>query len=132
LLDVAAASGIYTHRELSDRSGIDGDARLALRFVLLIVSVANARAVMFDAIVSSTALAMGLRNAVVRKLGVADHYGIDLTIAGLAADSTLGDSNPRWRHRRRRTAPVLSCRALVGMRRNSDASAFGRIDSTSV
>jgi uncharacterized membrane protein YoaK (UPF0700 family) len=52
--------------------------------------------------VASTAFAMGLRNAVVRKLGVADLTTtvLTLTIAGLAADSTLaGDNNPHWRRR---------------------------------
>jgi uncharacterized membrane protein YoaK (UPF0700 family) len=47
-------------------------------------------------------IAMGLRTAVVRKLGVADLTTtvLTLTIAGLAADSALaGDSNPRWRRR---------------------------------
>jgi uncharacterized membrane protein YoaK (UPF0700 family) len=44
---------------------------------------------MFDGVVAATAMAMGLRNAVVRKLGVADLTTtvLTLTIAGLAADS---------------------------------------------
>ena len=45
---------------------------------------------------------MGLRNAVVRKLGVADLTTtvLTLTITGLAADSRLaGGDNPRWQRR---------------------------------
>jgi uncharacterized membrane protein YoaK (UPF0700 family) len=59
-------------------------------------------AILDGVVVASTAIAMGLRNAVVRKLGVADLTTtvLTLTIAGLAADSGLaGDSNPRWRRR---------------------------------
>src|SRR6266853_3279041 len=60
------------------------------------------------AIVLSTALAMGLRNAVVRKLAVPDLTTtvLTLTITGLAADSSLaGGDNPRWQ---RRGAAILA------------------------
>ncbi len=53
-------------------------------------------------IILCTALAMGMRNAAVRKLGVADLTTtvLTLTITGLAADSSLaGGSNPRWQRR---------------------------------
>jgi uncharacterized membrane protein YoaK (UPF0700 family) len=59
-------------------------------------------------IIFCTALAMGMRNAAVRKLGVADLTTtvLTLTITGLAADSSLaGGSNPRWQ---RRLAAVLA------------------------
>jgi uncharacterized membrane protein YoaK (UPF0700 family) len=59
-------------------------------------------------IIVCTALAMGMRNAAVRKLGVADLTTtvLTLTITGLAADSSLaGGSNPRWQ---RRLAAVLA------------------------
>jgi uncharacterized membrane protein YoaK (UPF0700 family) len=59
-------------------------------------------------IILCTALAMGMRNAAVRKLGVADLTTtvLTLTITGLAADSSLaGGSNPRWQ---RRLAAVLA------------------------
>jgi uncharacterized membrane protein YoaK (UPF0700 family) len=49
-----------------------------------------------------TALAMGVRNAVVHKLGVPDLTTtvLTLTIAGLASESSLaGGSNPRWARR---------------------------------
>jgi uncharacterized membrane protein YoaK (UPF0700 family) len=54
------------------------------------------------AVIASTAVAMGLRVAVVRKLGVADLTTtvLTLTITGLAADSHLaGGDNPRWQRR---------------------------------
>ena len=58
-------------------------------------------------IIILTALAMGLRNATVRKLAVPDLTTtvLTLTITGLAADSSLGgDDNLRWQ---RRTAAVM-------------------------
>ena len=77
----------------------------------------DTNAAMLDGVVASTAMAMGLRNAVVRKLGVADLTTtvLTLTIAGLAADSTLaGDSNPRWGRR---------CAAIVSMLAGAAAGA---------
>src|SRR5580704_14531089 len=62
----------------------------------------DTNASMLDGVVASTAIAMGLRNAVVRKLGVPDLTTtvLTLTIAGLAADSALaGGDNPHWRRR---------------------------------
>jgi uncharacterized membrane protein YoaK (UPF0700 family) len=58
-------------------------------------------------IVALTAAAMGMRNVVVRKLGVADLTTtvLTMTIAGLAADSVLaGGDNIRWQ---RRCAAIL-------------------------
>ncbi|HXJ41049.1 MAG TPA: YoaK family protein [Bryobacteraceae bacterium] len=58
--------------------------------------------------IALTAVAMGLRNAVVRKLGVPDLTTtvLTLTIVGFAADSSLsGGNNPRWG---RRAAAVLA------------------------
>src|SRR4051812_35309047 len=58
-----------------------------------------------------TGLAMGLRNATVRRLGVADLTTtvLTLTLTGLAADSSLaGGENPRWTRR------VASVVALFG------------------
>jgi uncharacterized membrane protein YoaK (UPF0700 family) len=53
-------------------------------------------------IVGLLAFAMGLRNAVVRKLAIPDMTTtvLTLTVTGLAADSSLaGGSNPRWQRR---------------------------------
>jgi len=58
-----------------------------------------------------TALAMGVRNAAIRSLGVPDMSTtvLTLTITGLAADSTpAGGDNPRWR---RRVGSVLAMAA---------------------
>jgi uncharacterized membrane protein YoaK (UPF0700 family) len=54
------------------------------------------------AIVSLLAFAMGLRNAVIRKLAIPDLTTtvLTLTVTGLSADSTLaGGKNPRWPRR---------------------------------
>ena len=71
---------------------------------LLAISAALATISPFQpyAVIASTGLAMGLRNAVVRKLGVADLTTtvLTLTITGLAADSRLaGGDSPRWQRR---------------------------------
>lgn len=53
-------------------------------------------------IIVLTAVAMGIRNAAVRKLGVQDLTTtvLTLTVTGLAADSSLaGGNNPRWQRR---------------------------------
>ncbi len=54
------------------------------------------------AVIILTALAMGVRNATVRKLGLQDLTTtvLTLTITGLAADSSFaGGGNPRWQRR---------------------------------
>ena len=53
-------------------------------------------------IIVLTALAMGIRNATVRKIGIPDFTTtvLTLTITGLAADSRFaGGTSPRWRRR---------------------------------
>jgi len=62
-----------------------------------------------------TSVAMGMRNAGVRKLAIPDLTTtvLTLTITGLAADSSLaGGSNPRWQ---RRTAAVFALFAGAGL-----------------
>ena len=62
-----------------------------------------------------TSLAMGMRNAGVRKLAIPDLTTtvLTLTITGIAADSSLaGGSNPRWQ---RRTASVFALFAGAGL-----------------
>jgi uncharacterized membrane protein YoaK (UPF0700 family) len=59
-------------------------------------------------VIATTAVAMGLRNAIVRKLAVPDMTTtvLTLTITGLAADSSLaGGENRRWQ---RRVAAILA------------------------
>jgi uncharacterized membrane protein YoaK (UPF0700 family) len=58
-------------------------------------------------VIATTGVAMGMRNAMVRKLAVPDLTTtvLTLTITGLAADSVLaGGNNPRWQ---RRSAAVV-------------------------
>jgi len=53
-------------------------------------------------IIVLTAVAMGIRNATVRKMGIPDLTTtvLTLTITGIAADSTFaGGTSPRWRRR---------------------------------
>jgi uncharacterized membrane protein YoaK (UPF0700 family) len=67
-------------------------------------------------IIAATALAMGLRNAVVRKIAIPDMTTtvLTLTLTGIAADSTLaGGGNPRWR-RRVGAVGAMFMGALVG------------------
>jgi uncharacterized membrane protein YoaK (UPF0700 family) len=121
---LGAVAGGRMGRRLNPRqsrvSGLLVEA--ALLFVAAAISFKargpnNTNAAMLDGVVASTAIAMGLRTAVVRKLGVADLTTtvLTLTIAGLAADSTLaGDSNPRWRRR---------CAAVVSMLAGAAAGA---------
>ena len=59
-------------------------------------------------VIALTAVAMGLRNSVVRKLAIPDLTTtvLTMTIAGFAADSSLaGGDNPRWQ---RRCAAILA------------------------
>jgi uncharacterized membrane protein YoaK (UPF0700 family) len=79
------------------RASLTEASLLAISAVL-----ANAGPLQPYAVIASTALAMGLRNALVRKLGVPDLTTtvLTLTITGLAADSTLaGGHNTRWQRR---------------------------------
>jgi uncharacterized membrane protein YoaK (UPF0700 family) len=78
----------------------------------------HAANVQLYAVIAATGLAMGLRNAIVRKLAVPDLTTtvLTLTITGLAADSSLaGGENPRWQ---RRVAAILAmiCGAFAGAR----------------
>jgi uncharacterized membrane protein YoaK (UPF0700 family) len=106
---LGAVAGGRMGRRLNPRqSRISGLlAEAALLFAAAAISFKtggpnDANAAMLDGVVAFTAIAMGLRNAVVRRLGVADLTTtvLTLTIAGLAADSAFaGDRNPRWRRR---------------------------------
>jgi hypothetical protein len=76
----------------------------------------DTNAAMLDGVLASTAIAMGLRNAVVRKLGVADRTStvLTLTIAGLAADSALaGAAAGSALLRFSLTVPLLVCGAIA-------------------
>ena len=74
----------------------------AIEAILLGVASAVVSASAMNSAIAVTALAMGLRNAAVRKLAVPDLTTtvLTLTITGAAADSSLaGGTNPRWQRR---------------------------------
>jgi uncharacterized membrane protein YoaK (UPF0700 family) len=80
-------------------------------------------------LIALTGLAMGIRNATVRKLAIPDMTTtvLTLTITGLAADSSLaGGKNPRWG---RRTGSVFAMFVGAGLGalliRNSVSLALG-------
>jgi uncharacterized membrane protein YoaK (UPF0700 family) len=84
---------------------------LELGFLILASALASllpATTTLTYLLVTSLALAMGMRNALMRKLAIPDMTTtvLTLTITGLAADSRLaGGQNPRWS---RRALAVLS------------------------
>lgn len=93
------------------RSGIHAlAAESAFLFLAAFLATESRSGLQMDAIVGSTALAMGMRNAVVRKLGIPDLTTtvLTLTIAGIAADSSwAGGANPRWQRRCAAVAAML-------------------------
>src|SRR5213592_797555 len=69
-------------------------------------------------LIGLTAVAMGLRNATVRRLAIPDLTTtvLTLTLAGLGADSPLaGGSNPRWRRRVASVAAMLGGATVGGL-----------------
>jgi uncharacterized membrane protein YoaK (UPF0700 family) len=74
-------------------------------------SESTSDSVQLYAVIALSALAMGLRNAAVRKLGVPDLTTtvLTLTLTGLAADSRFaGGDNPRWQRRLAAVAAMLA------------------------
>jgi uncharacterized membrane protein YoaK (UPF0700 family) len=66
-------------------------------------------------VIAATGVAMGMRNAMVRKLAMADLTTtvLTLTITGLAADSGLaGGDNPRWQRRCAAVGAMLAGAAI--------------------
>jgi uncharacterized membrane protein YoaK (UPF0700 family) len=62
-------------------------------------------------VIATTGVAMGMRNAIVRKLAIPDLTTtvLTLTITGLAADSSFaGGANPRWKRRYTAIAMMLA------------------------
>jgi len=112
----AAVSGRIVARQGNDPRVRAGLVAFALETALLGAATAAAfgyrgdptsQATQTYELIVLTALAMGMRNASVRKLAIPDLTTtvLTLTITGLAADSSLaGGTNPRWR---RRLASVL-------------------------
>lgn len=108
------AGALLAGRVLSSRTAITTDtfptmlfaAETALlcaaSFVSLMAHSGQTGTMAMYLLIVLTAVAMGVRNAMVRKLAVADLTTtvLTLTITGLAADSHLaGGANPRWQRR---------------------------------
>ncbi|OLZ69415.1 hypothetical protein AV521_17995 [Streptomyces sp. IMTB 2501] len=68
------------------------------------------------ALIALTAFAMGLRNATVRKLGIADLTTtvLTMTLTGLAAESRLGDATGHRSPRRTASVIAMSVGACLG------------------
>jgi uncharacterized membrane protein YoaK (UPF0700 family) len=96
------------HRWTSRALGLDAAFLLAAAGAALgLPGSAGEDSAPLFAVIALTGVAMGLRNATVRRLAIADLTTtvLTLTITGLAADSSLaGGANPRWR---RRLASIL-------------------------
>jgi uncharacterized membrane protein YoaK (UPF0700 family) len=80
------------------------EAALLLASTVVAINFRDSSGSLFQSysIIVLTALAMGIRNATVRKLAIPDLTTtvLTLTITGLAADSTFaGGTSPRWRRR---------------------------------
>ena len=80
------------------------ESALLLVATLLAINFRNSSESLFESysIIVLTAVAMGIRNATVRKIGIPDFTTtvLTLTITGLAADSRFaGGTSPRWRRR---------------------------------
>ena len=119
---LAFLAGAAVGGRIMARAGADAQTRAALTTFGLeaaLLVAASAVALGFSsepsspapqlyALIVLTALAMGIRNASVRKLGVPDLTTtvLTLTLTGRAAESTLaGGANPRWQ---RRVASVVA------------------------
>ncbi len=83
--------------------GLDGVLLITAALVSFVsVKPAIEASIPLFGVIALTALAMGIRNATARKLGVPDLTTtvLTMTITGLAADSSLaGGVNPRWQRR---------------------------------
>ncbi|MET8813022.1 YoaK family protein [Streptomyces sp. NPDC004549] len=111
----AAAGGRLTNR-LGEEARRDR-TRLTLVVEALLVGASAAVAYAWPhapgtryALIALTALAMGLRNATVRKLGIPDLTTtvLTMTLTGLASDSRLGDATAPARRSPRRAAAVIA------------------------
>jgi len=97
----AVAGGRMT-LDVSDRRWVSRAFLAEASLLALSAALATISPLQPYTVIASTAVAMGLRNAVARKLGVLDLTTtvLTLTITGLAADSSLaGGANQRWQRR---------------------------------
>ena len=99
---VGAAAGGRMTLDSSGGRWLTGSLLVEASLLAFSAALAIVSSIQPYAVIASTALAMGLRNAVVRKLAVPDLTTtvLTLTITGLAADSRVaGGDNPRWQRR---------------------------------
>ncbi|MDO9409804.1 YoaK family protein [Patulibacter sp.] len=123
----AFAAGAVLGGRLHVRSGDDPRRRLhgAMSVEAVLIAVAAALAVGLSvgtidgrgyAVVAVLSLAMGVRNAVVRKLGVADMTTtvLTMTVTGLGADSAAAGGRPVRTARRLLSVAAMFAGALLG------------------
>jgi uncharacterized membrane protein YoaK (UPF0700 family) len=98
----ASLAPISRHRWVTTAFGIEALLMLSAALASIGYRPSSADTTRLYAVIVLTALAMGVRNAAVRKMGVPDLTTtvLTLTITGLAADSLLaGGSKTRWQRR---------------------------------
>ena len=95
-------SEISTPRWITTALGLESALLLVATLVAINFRNSSGSSFQLYSIIVLTAVAMGIRNATVRKLGIPDLTTtvLTLTITGLAADSGFaGGTSPRWRRR---------------------------------
>jgi uncharacterized membrane protein YoaK (UPF0700 family) len=120
---VGAALGGRLANRVADRHGVHVGLALAIETLLMVAAAVTASAITIhplgtsgDTIVALLALAMGVRNATVRKIAVPDLTTtvLTMTLTGLAADSPLGGGNGKGSTRRTLAIVALLTGALTG------------------
>ena len=98
----ASLEPVSRHRWTTAAFGTEAILLLGATLASMNYRLSSADSTLLYTLIVLTALAMGVRNATVRKIGLQDLTTTVLTqtITGLAADSSLaGGSNPRWQRR---------------------------------
>jgi uncharacterized membrane protein YoaK (UPF0700 family) len=120
---VGAGAGGVLAMKTSDRHPVHAGAALAIEVALLIattivaaLSHPKATTAAGDVVIALLALAMGVRNATVRKLAVPDLTTtvLTMTLTGLAADSRLAGGNGKGSARRVSAVAAMLLGALSG------------------
>jgi len=118
----AGGGGVLASR-LAERQPVHLARALAIEVLLLVAAVVVAatvhvrpNAVSGDAVIALLALAMGVRNATVRKIAVPDLTTtvLTMTLTGLAADSKLFGGSGKGSIRRTSAVLAMLCGALAG------------------
>jgi len=120
---VGSAVGGVLAKTTSDRHAQHVSRALAIEIALIVAAAIVAAATDVrpstfagDAIIALLALAMGMRNATVRRLGVPDLTTtvLTMTLTGLAADSPLAGGSGQGSLRRITAVLAMLCGALAG------------------